>query len=510
MSPPPLPTKPNYRFQDQSARDFSLDIDPRFPVSVGSFDQNDDFDFAVAMDDACAIGPSPAGSPPMSADSPFRDGWGSGGKTLPTTPVTPSRAPSKAIKLLGASEGFLTSSKIKRYARNKHFRPLPSHAKVNDPARPSKLPARLRRNHADKEQDSAWLMADLKAGPKFSPTSPSYGSVIHALGNNKTGMAVSATSFSISPALKGKKSKATILRPKGESFMDFDETPSPASIIPRRAPKSSPPVSSNKKVPLGFTKLDSRDLLVPPARTTSQNHSTTKDIVEQQPFPVRPARPIRTDSEFSEGSGSDDSSKSKSRKARPPPLTLRPRMPNPHLPIVSHTPSPAGFTGNGIPLPISENEARRTERRNRIQPLLAASPVRSRPQISIETPFVRPRQAPLPVDITIPVSSVYDLPPIIYQPPPKILPSPRSPDFEGGYSGGDSCSPSLSLIIQDVSCFDPVTPISPRPQHHRVFSGSSAGAVAVAVGNIGVSGVKNSGAWLKKVVGGKREKGVRI
>ena len=253
--------------------------------------------------------------------------------SLPT-PMTPSRAPPKAAKLLGPATN--KPVKGKKVPKKNHFRPLPTQTLVDLekflgnvpvlPLKPSLKPktqtkpvekvgsgAIVRHRGEDgmmwmdveEELEFAWLLSDAGAVPSPLPE------VEHAWGMGAFTSVLAMPRPTKPTARETGLAKLT----KDTSFIDFDDSP----VVPRQVPKLDLEVSPW-----------SESLLIHPTRGA--------------------ARPqlVRTESSDSDASSSGSG---KRRKAPPPPLKLNARHLNPHLPVVSHTP---------------------------------------------ETPFVRPRRAPIP------------------------------------------------------------------------------------------------------------------
>ncbi|ORX35649.1 hypothetical protein BD324DRAFT_631014 [Kockovaella imperatae] len=300
-----------------------------------------------------------APSPPVSPDT-----------DSPRLPLTPSRAPPKAARLLGTHVKTQIKQKV---PRKHHYRPLPTQTLI----------------------EIEKFLGNVPPAPPKSSLKPISRAIERKVGHGKT-----------------VRHRAM----DGTMWMDEEEEQEFASL-------------------LGDKETFASVLTSVPPRTTSRPQLARADSAE-----------------------SDTSTGSRRRKAPPPPLKLKPRQINPSLLIISRTPEPSKKVNSHRPK-IVDN------------PFRASQPVQI--QSTPETPFVRPRRAPVPL-------SVY---PEEYQ-----IPSDPSPN-----------SVTHSPLDTQISFFDPVTPTSPRPAHRRVLSGSSAAEAAV-----------KSGAWLKKVVGVRRGQLVRV
>lgn len=187
----------------------------------------------------------------------------------------------------------------------------------------------------EEEQEFAWLMSDVSnTPPPLPPSSPMGipGETVHIERlEDLWGMDNFTSVLTLSKAKpvknKDKKGKHAI----GESFMNFGEEVKKGNV-PRRVPRLeiSEPVHpwASQSNPLPLPQVSS-----PPCPISSDTESTGMS-------PPRSDSPHRV-------------------KNRPPPLTLKDRIQNPNLPVISTTPS----TGR-TPAPI--------------------------------TPFTKPRRAPIP------------------------------------------------------------------------------------------------------------------
>ena len=513
MSPPPLPSKPEQKPKQQ--------IPPTQPMPhyrTPSCRSELHLGLGIESYDA-AIKPGP--SPPPSPPPEPRSESNAKALPLPPSPLTPSRAPPKAAKLLGAEIGLKSQSvKAKKVPKKVHYRPLPTQTLVeierflgNIPVKPKSAHHSRKPNHShvranerneigtggtvrykdehgimwmdkEEEQEFAWLMSEISVPPQPLPKDMS--SKLHLTNEESWGMqaftsvlnmprqmiSVSASKAqSVSKAQSAKRPKE-----KGESFMDFDDTPSPTSAVPRR------PARTDAGLSPWFGSV-----IIPPARGTS-----------------RPAF-LRTDSSESKASSSGSG---KRRKASPPPLKLEPRTIHPNLPVISRTPDDRK--------PSASHTAAATVAKARshlVRPpakISIVTKVKPIPEIvrNPNTPFVRPRRAPLP---TMPL-------------PTQPLPAASLPSLDGyipyiirraqAYDGHLPYSPSAHSYggahehdNEGLSFFDPVTPTTtihhmrPTAAHRIMLSGGS--TVAAEVVGRGANGVKSGGAWLKKVVSGR-------
>jgi hypothetical protein len=335
-------------------------------------------------------------------------------RRTPASPVTPTRAPSKAMKLLGTAPPAPPPKQSRK--KREHFRPLPASTlnEINQffgnvPKKSCTKTAAAETASANRlgnvdreigsgatvqhrgedgsmwldleeEQDFAWLMSD----PSLSSRSPA------SRNSDEDGWGRKAFSNVLAPTAKAKPSKA---KPVEDSFNDM--------FADRAKPKSRKPVArSAVPHPWSAAALAADDPpdLVPRNVSDSSSSSSGPSSPTSDASPPPPRRP----------------------KHRPPPLILD-LQPKHGLPVIIL---------NSPLVPMSMNAQPRQPR--------PASPIKPRMSVlSAQTPFVHPRRAPMPMSIGLghpPLPRMTDtrmplLPPIeLYDPDEELQISCFEPD----------------------------------------------------------------------------------
>lgn len=483
-----------------------------------------------SFDSTALPGPSP---PNTGGSSPHRREFLAVTKSplpaQPASPVTPSRAPAKAAKLLGAGidKPAKTAAAILTrpyHKKRQNFRPLPTQTLVEierffgEVPRKSKALPRppygsktvnatwpgpaggerhvgegktIRHMGADgnmwldveEEQEFTWLMSDVS----FSVPSP-LPVVVDAQGWEVIYEETSDNGVENEQwGLENFKSVLAMSEPQSmKSRHPFAAVG--ASIKEKTLAKKGKKVMRDKeesfmdfgesKSSKNATLVNRPKRLVVPTSTLPWSSSTESLTV---------VTPTKSESFSSPDASPSHSSRSRSAsppvrpprpdspprvRNRPPPLTLQAGKKNPNLPIVSTTPEPT-----------------------RVEARIDATPV---------TPFVRPRRAPVPHEA--PAVPAFALIPAIPILPPMPAMDAQRRDYLLDIDNNLSFSPTLPRrrthtskaarlmgldpledpTMQDVSFFEPESPTNPK------YGLSSKGAK--------VGGLKVSGAWFKKVV----------
>ncbi|ORY26156.1 hypothetical protein BCR39DRAFT_542008 [Naematelia encephala] len=391
----------------------SLSVQSELHLGLGKF---------TAYDETIIPGPSPPTTPgPSPTRRLFQPQPGQAqqhitnryqARPIPSSPLTPSRAPRKAAELLGTSSISSRSNKMAKPVKREHYRPLPNAtlveiqaffgeirkkrsskprtdiklstqkiSSISDPHRDRKVGQGATVGYKD-EHGNSWL--DVEEEAEFAWLMSDAPAHFSANGRQGTAEEVIWEGSEMEEDIWGMKTFTSVLalpnqpktrpQPKNqESFLDVATTP-----LPRRSPKQD------------LTTVQpwlSTPLVIPPPRTSSRPHTHTRT-----PSPA---------------SSSSSSSSSDKIKRRPSPLTLAPSKRNPKFPIVSLSPA--------------------------------------------QTPFAHPRVAPRPTPV--PVNAQ------VQRLVPTLLPAN---------------TPISKKAEEQVSFFEPVTPVEALgglQGHKRVFSG---------------------------------------
>ena len=386
---------------------------------------------------------------------------------LPSSPLTPTRAPPKACKLLGASFDGSPVLPARRGKKKDHFRPFPSQTLVeierffgevprNKPSTSSSIakisapihlaPGRVERNvgegrtvrytgedgnmwqDVEEEQEFAWLMSE-QSSLHPAPVPGARAPLRPLREDREWGMETFTSVLSLpkrsAPKKKGKKPT------KDESFFDFgDDDQGGAADSSHNAHKPTRLDFTEKTLPCSSSSESLN--VVTPTKSGMTGRPSSPDSFDFAP--LRAESPPRL-------------------KNRPPPLVLAPPVKNARLPTISITPG-------------TSNSAHAGQRV--VTAVKAELP---------HTPFARPRRAPIPG----------------YREMPAIPAVPALPSM--------MATGSLPMLRNtgryeeepmEMSFFEPDTPTESKPSHKRVLSGGSVGQPSKA-------GAKGAG-WFKKAV----------
>lgn len=433
---------------------------------------------------------------------------------MPPSPVTPSRAPSKAAKLLGVDaphvpkpqgvlKGILKNGGDRATKRD-HYRPLPAQTlqeieqffgdvpkKSTKPTTNTQkgdtrmagqrnlgLGSTVRHKGEDgatwldqqEEQEFAWLMSEVSIrNPSPIPTiqkkePPENAEPQWAMDNFTSVLSIKPT-YSQKPRKSDKKAHG---RGIGESFMDFGPEPSPTPA-PSRPQQEMEPwqdaqlVKPSLKDTISAPMAHPPPLLQPPPRITSHARSAS---LATPPVDAFANRPVTPPTQIASGRLSPPRN-----KKRPPPLFLHALPKNGNVPAISDTPrTPDKIHLRSVSEPVKSTAgaAKGYTKLLDLPDYIPYSPPEKRDEsLKPITPFVKPRRAPIP----------------------GYHPSAAKPQHTRYPSHGQTA------FEEDISFFEPVTPTDSKPRHRKGFSNEK----PVVASNKGVVGIKTGG-WFRRVV----------
>lgn len=427
-------------------------------LNLGCFDP---FDVSAQPGPSPPMSPaiSPRGRERISPPEVDRDDCG-----ISSQPLTPSRAPAKAAKLLGTSLDTIYVPPPRNSKKKAQFRPLPTQTLVEierffgeTPRKPKlaaqssigqiSVPVHLipggvgERNvgngksvrhkggdgsmwqDVEEEQEFAWLMSEqYSMNPLPLPVKlPAKSADTHEDG--EWGMEKFTSVLTLPKPKLAPKSRKAKKPSTEESFFDFGDDDGNTDKPPRLA------ISDNT---LPWSSSTESLQVVTPSKSGITGRPSSPDSFDYTP--PRADSPPRI-------------------KNRPPPLMLAPSVCDRRLPSISTSPitsTSAGGRGLRVEAPI--------------------------------TPFARPRRAPIPG----------------YREIPSVPAIPTVPAI----SGQPTAAGSLPTLARNgryqeeplqMSYFEPDTPTESKPTHNRMLSGGAAGQSQKNV-------MKASGGWFKKVV----------